>query len=188
VGRVQFAPTRNLSFVTRGRFDQDDFAMERIEVGAMASLNPWVPLSTSITYARYAAQPELGYENRREGLVGSARLGITDNWFVTGSVLLDLDRYLTAREQFVTDYLNNPDTAVYRREDNIKVSSLSLGLGYMDECTTFTVQYIMTPRDVALASGEKDRNQTLMFSLEFRTLGEVSLRQAISGTDDVADR
>ncbi len=189
VGRLQFAPNRNFSFVTRGRFDQDDLAMERLEVGATANFDPWIPVSTSLTYARYSAQPELGYESRREGLVGTARIGLTQNWFVSGSVLIDLDRYLTAREQFVTDYLNNPDTAIYKREDNLKVSSLSLGLGYIDECTTFSVQYIMTPRDVAYASGEKDRNQTLMFSLEFRTLGEVSVRQAISGSDDdIADR
>lgn len=189
VGRLQFSPNRNFSFVTRGRFDQDDFALERIEVGATANFAPWAPVSTSITYARFGAQPELGYENRREGLVGSARLNLTENWFLSGSVLLDLDRYLTAREDFTRQYLVDPSAAVYSREDNFKVSSLSVGLGYIDECTTFSVQYIMKPRDVAYASGEKDRNQTLLFSLEFRTLGEVSVRQTISGTDDdVVDR
>jgi LPS-assembly protein len=188
VARLLFAPNSNLSFVTRGRFDQDDLALERLEAGTTVNFNPWLPLSTSLTYARYSAQPELGYENRREGLYGSARLGITDNWFVTGSVLIDLDRYLTARDQFVTDYLANPSTAIYKREDNLKVSSLSLGIGYIDECTTFSLQYIMTPRDVALASGEKDRNQTVMFSLELRTLGEVTVRQSLAGSEDSADR
>jgi LPS-assembly protein len=66
-----------------------------------------------------------------------------------------------------------------------------LGLGYIDECTTFSVQYIMTPRDVAVSSGEKDRNQTLLFSLELRTLGQVTVRQALggeTGDDGTTDR
>jgi LPS-assembly protein len=191
VGRLQFAPNRNYSFVARGRFDEEDLSMQRIEVGTTANFNPWLPLTTSVTYARYSAQPEIGYENRREGIVGTARIGITDNWFVTGSVLVDLDRYLTARNEFIEDYLKDPATAVYRREDNLKVSSLSLGIGYIDECTAFTLRYSMSPRDVAFSSGEKDRNQTLMFSLELRTLGEVTLRQTISGSsseDGVIDR
>jgi LPS-assembly protein len=191
VARMQVAPNRNLSFVTRGRFGQDDLALERLEVGATGNFDPWIPLSTSLIYARYSAQPEIGYPNRREGVLASAKWSVTDNWYLSGSVLVDLDRYLTARDQFAADYLVNPTTAVYRREDNYKVSSLALGLGYIDECTTFSVQYIMTPRDVAVSSGEKDRNQTLLFSLELRTLGQVTVRQALggeTGDDGTTDR
>jgi LPS-assembly protein len=49
----------------------------------------------------------------------------------------------------------------------------------------------MTPRDVAVSSGEKDRNQTLLFSLELRTLGQVTVRQALggeTGDDGTTDR
>ena len=40
VGRLQVAPNRNFSFVTRGRWDQDDLGLRRIEVGASANFNP----------------------------------------------------------------------------------------------------------------------------------------------------
>lgn len=184
VGRLQVSPNKAISFVGRGRFDQDDFAMRRIELGTAINFSPWIPLSTSVTYARYGAQPEIGYQNRREGILGAARLNLTDSWYLSGSVLVDLDRYLVARDQFVQDYLVNPQTAVYRRPENLHVSSLSLGIGYIDECTTFSVNYTMKPRDVAVASGEKNRSQTLLFRLELRTLGAATIRQNLNDFDE----
>ncbi len=59
------------------------------------------------------------------------------------------------------------------------MSSLSLGFGYIDECTTFTLNYVMSPREVSVTSGEKDRNQTVLLRLELRTLGEASVTQNI---------
>jgi len=169
VTRLQFSPNSRMSFVTRGRFDQDDLSMRRFEAIASADLNPWLPMTTSVTYARYLAQPELGYPNRREGVLASARVNVTDGWYVSGSVLVDLDRYLDARQ--------------FRRQDEIKPNSITLGLGYMDECTTFNVAYSMTPREVSGTYGEKDRNQTILLSLELRTLGQASIRQRFEGTN-----
>ena len=65
---------------------------------------------------------------------------------------------------------------------------MSLGIGYMDECTTFSVSYSMTPRDIAVTSGEKDRNQTVMLRLELRTLGEVGINQQIGDTASIGRR
>jgi LPS-assembly protein len=169
VTRLQFAPNRQLSFFTRGRFDQDNLELRRIEAGARTDFNPWLPLSTSVTYARYEEQPELGYPKRREGVLATARLNVTSNWYLTGSVLVDLDRYLDARQ--------------YRRKDEIKPNSMSVGIGYIDECTTFSVSYSMTPREVSGTYGEKDRNQTVLLSLELRTLGQASLTQRLEGDD-----
>ena len=53
----------------------------------------------------------------------------------------------------------------------------------MDECTTFSFSYSMTPREVSGTYGEKDRNQTLLLSLELRTLGQATLRQRFQGDD-----
>ncbi|WP_112662973.1 LPS-assembly protein LptD [Microvirga flavescens] len=181
VGRFKIAPTKNIAFVTRGRFDNEDFTLNRLEAGLTANLNPWVPVSASVIYARYGAQPELGFPTRREGVLSSATWNITENWFVTGSLLLDLDRYLVARDTFVQNYLKNPATAVYNRQDYAYVSSMSLGLGYMDECTTFTLNYSSAPRDVAVSTGEKNRNQTISFTLELRTLGQATVNQNLSG-------
>jgi LPS-assembly protein len=169
VTRLQFAPNPQLSFFTRGRFDQDNLELRRIEAGARTDFNPWLPLSTSVTYARYEEQPELGYPKRREGVLATARLNVTSNWYLTGSVLVDLDRYLDARQ--------------YRRRDEIKPNSMSVGIGYIDECTTFSVSYSMTPREVSGTYGEKDRNQTVLLSLELRTLGQASLTQRLEGDD-----
>jgi LPS-assembly protein len=183
IARLQVSPNQNLSFITRGRWDQDDLALRRIEVGATAQLAPIVPVSLSLTYARYGAQPELGYDRRREGVLAGATWNITPNWFVSGTALLDLDRYLQNRDTFINQYLINPETAVYNRREAVTLTSLSLGFGYLDECTTFSVSYAMTPRDVAVTSGEKDRSHTLLVRLELRSLGEANIRQNIGGVD-----
>ena len=142
------------------------------------------PISTSLTYARYEAQEAIGFPTRREGLLASARWDMTPNWFVTGSVLLDLDRYLVAREAFATPTVGAPGAAISQRENVGYVAGMSLGLGYIDECTTFSVSYSITPRDVTLTSGEKEQNHTVAFSLELRSLGEVGYTQRLSGSDD----
>jgi LPS-assembly protein len=183
VGRFQISPNSSFALVTRARFDQEDFGINRIEAGFRANFNPYLPVSTSLTYARYEAQPAIGFPLRREGLLGSARWDISPNWYVTGSVLLDLDRYLLARETYLTQLVTNPD-AVYDRENVVYVGGMSLGLGYMDECTTFSISYSVTPREVVRNSGEKNQNHTIAFSLEFRSLGEVGYSQNLSGTDD----
>ncbi|MGO4525369.1 LPS-assembly protein LptD [Microvirga sp. 2MCAF35] len=174
VGRFQISPNANFAFVTRARFDQEDFNVNRIEAGFRANFNPYLPVSTSLTYARYEAQPAIGFPMRREGLLGSARWDITPNWYVTGSVLLDLDRYLLARNSYYANLDIDPNNVAY-------VSGMSLGLGYMDECTTFSVSYSMTPREVVRNSGEKNENHTIAFTLEFRSLGEVGYTQNLSG-------
>jgi len=183
VGRFQISPNANFAFVTRARFDQDDFDINRIEAGFRANFNPYLPVSTSITYARYDAQPAIGFPMRREGLLGSARWDISPNWYVTGSILLDLDRYLLARETYVAQLTTNPD-AVYDRQKVAYVSGMSLGFGYVDECTTFSLRYSVTPREVVRNSGEKNQNHTIAFTLELRSLGEVGYTQNIGGTDD----
>ena len=184
VGRFQIAPNANFALVTRARFDEENFDLNRFEAGVRANFNPYLPVSTSLTYARYEAQPAIGFPLRREGLLGSARWDISPNWYVTGSVLLDLDRYLLARETFATQYAINPATAIYDQDSVAYVSGMSLGLGYMDECTTFSLVYSVTPREVTQTSGEKNQNHTIAFSLEFRSLGEVGYSQNLSGTSD----
>jgi LPS-assembly protein len=185
VGRIRVSPNDRFSVFARARFDEESFDTNRIETGLSANFAPYLPVSGSITYARYAAQPELGFTRRREGILSSATWNITPNWYVNGSVLVDLDRYMTARDTFISNYISDPATAVYNKEDLAYLSSMSLGLGYTDECVTFSVRYSVTPRDVAITSGEKDRNQTLVFTLELRTLGQISVNQNFA--DEASD-
>lgn len=186
VGRLQVSPNQQMTFATRARFDQEDFAMKRLEVSATANLNPAIPLSTSISYARFTRQPELGYTHRREGLSAAASYNISRNWFVNGSVTYDLARYLTARENFTSAYKDylvqstyNPALSppTYMRQGAFYPVIVGLGAGYTDECTTVSVNYSLAPQ--ITATGTKDRVQTLLVRLELRTLGAVNVKPNI---------
>ena len=158
-----------MTFTTRARFDEEDFAVRRFEAGFNGSFFPF-PLSTTLVYARYEAQPELGYEKRREGLVGSATYGVTANWSLSGSVLLDLDKYLDIRKELAGDVL-----ARVQGDTSKAVTGASLGVTYADECTTLSVSYAMSPRQLANGTTESDR--TLLVRLDLRTLGQTNFRQ-----------
>ena len=61
----------------------------------------------------------------------------------------------------------------------------------MDECTVFSINYVVAPQDLTVTSGERDANQSLLFRLELRTLGQASYRQSIGtaiAEDGIADR
>jgi len=174
VGRFLVAPSSALSFTARSRFDERTFGLNRLELQSNALIGP---LTTSVIYARYAAQPQIGIPQRREGLLTSAAWKITPNWSVNGSVLFDLDRYLQERDNFVTNPLSQP----FGKSSPFSVAALSLGAGYSDECTTFAVQYTSTFKDNT--TGTKERDQTILLRLELRTLGQASVRQSLgSGT------
>ena len=183
VTRFQVSPNQNISFITRARFDNDTFAMKRLEAGITAKFAPFLPLEGSLIYARYAAQPELGFDRRREGLQASALYNITPNWFVTGSVLFDLSHYLQVREFYATAaqsyFLNPVGTApIYDKSDKFYVSSS--GFGYRDECTTISLNYLSSP--IETAAGLRERNQTFLLRIELRTLGEANFRQNLNIT------
>lgn len=54
------------------------------------------------------------------------------------------------------------------------------GGGYQDECTTVSLNYIVSP--IATAIGVRERNQTVLLRLELKTLGEADLRQNVSSS------
>ena len=196
VGRIQVNPTENFSLITRARFDKDDFGINSFEAQASANFKPYLPLTTSLTYVRYEAQPLLGYTHRREGLQPAAAFSLTPNWSIGGSVLLDLDRYLDNRDSYIAAYQANfaaggqalANTTVYNRASLFTVSQAALSLSYRDECTTFSVGYAVTPR--IAATGERDSDRTVLVRLELRTLGATSLSQSIANTtsDGVSTR
>ncbi|PSC05833.1 LPS-assembly protein LptD [Alsobacter soli] len=161
VSRIQIAPTSNIVLTARSRFNEEDFALKRVEMQAQSTFGD---LTTSIIYARYAPQPELGIYTKREGVSTSVRYNITPNWYVTGSVLLDLSRHAAERFYQIQGYqASNP----------VGVGAISLGAGYHDECTTFSVVYQNSAKG-SLAEGTKERVQTVLLRLELRTLGGAS--------------
>jgi LPS-assembly protein len=138
VARVSYQPNSTFTFTSRFRFNESDFTLQRTELEATANFGRW---TTSIMYGNYAAQPEIGFLERREGILASARLKVNPNW-----ALLAAARY---------DIVNN------------QISQTQLGVGYIDDCLILAVNYIT---DYAY-SGSLSVNHSFMMQLSLRTLG-----------------
>jgi LPS-assembly protein len=109
-----------------------------------------------VLYGDYAAQPEIGFLTRREGILGSARLKLTPNWVLLGAARYDL----LARQ----------------------VSQTQLGVGYIDDCLILALNYIT---DYAY-SGSLSKNHTFMMQLTLRTLGGSTTNQGVSALNSGA--
>ena len=138
VGRVQFQPNQIYSFTSRFRFDHDDFSLQRLEVEARATFDRW---NASILYGDYAAQPQLGFLTRRDGILTSGALKLSENWVINGGIRYDIQ--------------------------NAKPSQTRFGLGYIDDCFIMSFQYYT---DYALA-GSLTSSQTYLLQVSLRTLG-----------------
>ncbi len=163
VGRIAFAPNGMLSFVAKARFDQANMHLRRLDLVAGATLGP---LTATAQYANYSAQPIIGFDVRRQGLSFGARYDITKNYFVNGNVQFDLSRYLYNNTAAIN--------GLYGWSPVFALAGLGIGAGYQDDCTTFTVNYTSTYQ-VNSSTGLPGRNQTILFTLQLRTLGEAKV-------------
>ncbi|MFK7791263.1 MAG: LPS-assembly protein LptD, partial [Devosiaceae bacterium] len=77
-----------LTLSASGRFDEDDFSVERGEVRASANMHG---VSASAIYGFLAAQPNRGVPDEHHGVFGSLAFNITDSWRATGSARYDID-------------------------------------------------------------------------------------------------
>jgi LPS-assembly protein len=189
VGGAQISPGKGWLFSAKGRFDQDGFTNRRGEVSASYTHeDKW---ATSLTYARYDRQPEIGFDRRREGLYISQMFNVTGGWSVRGSVLFDMDKYLLDRETFITNYNNwvsYPGVFAQPRlpkSDPLYPTTVALGIQYRDECTIFDVNYTRSRADKF--NGGKQDGHTLLFRLELRTLGGVNYTQRFGNTATTQD-
>ena len=163
VGRLAFAPNNWLSFVAKGRFDQATFHLRRVDLVAGATFGP---LTLTAQYANYSQQPLLGFDVRRQGMTFGGRYDITANYFVNGNVQFDMSRYLY-----------NSTTGIdglYGHAPVFSVAGLMAGAGYHDDCTTFTVTY-SSVYEVNSMTGLPGRNQTILATLQLRTLAEAKV-------------
>jgi LPS-assembly protein len=112
VARLTFQPNSTFTFVSRFRFDEQTFAVRRLEFEGKVNFERW---SASVTYGNYDAQPDIGLLTRRQAVLGAGSFKLTQNWSLTGSALydLELDRF----------------------------NSTSVGLGYIDDCFAMNVVY-----------------------------------------------
>jgi len=113
VARVNYSPNRTFTFSVRSRIDEATMNVNRFEAEGRAAFDRW---TVSLMYGNYAAQPELGYLTRREGLLGSASIKVASNWVVTGSARWDLEAN--------------------------KINSYIIGAGYVDDCFVLAANYV----------------------------------------------
>ncbi|MCW5693386.1 MAG: LPS-assembly protein LptD [Pseudolabrys sp.] len=151
VARLSYQPNSTYTFSSRFRFDQDSFAMQRLEVESTANFDRW---SASVLYGDYAAQPLIGFLDRRQGILGTGQYKIDANWVVLGSALYDINEK--------------------------KFSQTRLGLGYIDDCLILAVNYITN----YTYSGNVENNHTVMLQLSLRTLGGTSVSQSLSANNN----
>ena len=155
--------TRILLFVTRGTLRRGRLRPQPVRGGRAANFNPYLPVSTSLTYARYEAQPEIGLPAPPRGSARQRALGYLA---ATGT-----SRARSCSTSTAICWLAKPSPrnmpSTRRRPSTTRTASLMsaacrLGLGYIDECTTFSRQLQRHPaRQSPLTSGEKDQNQTI---------------------------
>lgn len=117
VARLYAQPFTNLSFSSRMRFDQDDWSLRRLELDAAGTVGP---VTASLTYGYYHAQPLLGLETR-EGIQGRTSVKFADYWTVSGG-------------------------AVYNFSEDRFVSTFA-GLSYLDDCFGMGVNFSRTYTD-----------------------------------------
>lgn len=161
VGAATLQPSAATSLSARARFDERDLGLKRLDVEARTRVFDRVNLSA--VYSRIAPQPELGNTLRREGLSLGGQVLLPKSFYVTGSLLFDLDRFLT---QQITNP-GAPDSGPF------SVAASGIGVGYRDECTDFLVSY---QRSFSPAVGSRDVT-TYMLRLVLRDLGETSVSQ-----------
>lgn len=176
VGRFAFAPSSLVSFVAKGRFDPDGLRARRLDLIASFKLDP---LTLNLQYANYASQPAIGFDMRRQGLTANGRYDLTKNYFLTGSVTFDMSRYLY-NSLTAVPALNTTLTGanVIGAAPLFSIAALGLGAGYRDECTTLMVNYSSVYQAQA-STGLPARNQTIMVSLQLRTLGDAKFNYGL---------
>ncbi len=146
VASIAYAPNRTYTFSSRARFDEASGDVQRLELEGRANFDRW---SVSLMYGDYAAQPDLGYLNRRQGILGSGSIKLASNWVATGG-------------------------ARYNLESN-SIDTYAVGFGYVDDCFILGVNYVTNYSYSSYTSGVTPQlSHAVMLQLGLRTLGQTS--------------
>jgi len=138
VARVTYQPNRIYSFTSRFRFDANDFTLKRLEIEGTATFDRW---RLTMMFGDYAAQPELGFLTRREGVLAITAYKINPNWVVSTGLRYDIQAG--------------------------KFDQTRIGLGYIDDCYMLSVNYIGDFTN----NGNFTANNTVMLQMSLRTIG-----------------
>ena len=147
VARVAYQPDNIYTFISRFLIDEQSFNFRRIEVEGRANFDRW---GVGLLYGNYGPQPEIGFLDRRQGVVGSLTFKITQNWSLLASARYDIEAH--------------------------QINQHRLGLGYIDDCFAISVNYI-TDYNYA---GTTTTDSKVMVIMNLRTLGGTSFSQAVN--------
>nr|WP_319520287.1 LPS-assembly protein LptD [uncultured Martelella sp.] len=112
VGAAAVSFPFGLSLTGAARFDQEDFALARTDVGIDFRSHRF---DTALDYTNIASQPGYAYEERNSELKSTSTLRLNENWGISGSLTYDLA--------------------------NNVVTNRWVGLTYEDICTIFSITY-----------------------------------------------
>jgi LPS-assembly protein len=146
VARVSYQPNSTYMFTSRFRFNNDSFEVQRTELEGRVNFDRW---SGALLYGNYAAQPELGFLDRRQGILGTGQVKLDANWVLLGSARYDINAG--------------------------KFDQTRVGVGYVDDCLILGLNYITN----YTYSGNVQANHTVMLQLSLRTLGGTSVGQRV---------
>ena len=159
VTRLAIAPTSMFAFIAKTQLDPTNFDVKRLDLMANGKFGP---LELGVQYARYDAQPLIGFNERREGVSTTAKYKIDDKWFATGNVVFDMSRHLY--------------NDIYGGHAPLfSLAGLGAGVGYSDDCLALSVNYTSVYQDNGTGTTPV-RNQTVLVQLQFRTLGDTSVK------------
>jgi LPS-assembly protein len=144
VARLAFQPNRTYGVISRFRFDEQDFTLRRVEIEGRANFDRW---SLSVLYGNYDAQPQLGFLERREGVLGQSSVKLDANWVLSGGLRYDIE--------------------------HANINQSRVGIGYIDDCFILGVNYIT---DYSY-SGNVQSNHTVTLQMSLRTLGGTGFGQ-----------
>ncbi len=164
VARLSYAPSSNYTFIAKARFDEATWSLRRIDATMHTQYGP---VGFDLQYANYTAQPAIGYNERREGLSLKTRYDVTENYFVSADIFYDLGRHNYNDIVFTGTNTLPPAAPLFA------IASWGAGVGYHDECFKFGVNYRDTISDGYGNPPSYNRNRSLIFTLDLRTLGDI---------------
>jgi LPS-assembly protein len=144
VASINYSPNRTYTFSTRARFDELTGSVERFEAEGRANFDRF---SVSLLYGDYAAQPDIGFLTRRQGVLASGSVKLASNWVMTGAARWDL-------------VLN-------------EINQYAFGVGYVDDCFILAVNYV-TSYSYATTTSPPILNHTYLLQLGLRTLANTT--------------
>ncbi|WP_245285254.1 LPS-assembly protein LptD [Bradyrhizobium sp. WSM3983] len=141
VASLDYSPNRTYTFSVRSRMDEATWNINRFEATASANFDGW---SVAVTYGDYAAQPELGYLTRREGILTSGSVKMASNWVVQGAARWDLEANM--------------------------INQYAFGAGFVDDCFVLAASYVSS-YNYSVGSAPPVLNKTYLLTIGLRTIG-----------------